>query len=269
MPRVDLIQPSYLNGFAPRDGRSIVPLLWNGCVIAMHPGLGITGNAILYDWSGFGNHGTINNLATTGWANDEIGQVLELNATNDSIKIPYSESFASKTYSWSIWVKSTEVGGNLGLISRWQNDSGTYSWTVTWENTSVYWYQAGLTGLSSGTINQNDGKWHHLCGTYDKITTRIYMDGVQVASVANTSDYTVTTQSLVLGTYATTQDWDGKLSSFALWNRALLPNEVTLLASDPSIMYRLESLRLKMGIASPPPPPPILPQYPIFGSFIT
>jgi len=239
MPAVDLLRPSYLNGFAPRDGVPLNSGLWQGCVVALDPGLGHSGNTI-YDWSGRRNNGTLVNLPTTGWAVGERGYALDFSATNDYLTVPYDANYATPCVSWSIWVKSTEAGGNLGLISRWQNSGGTFSWVVTWENTGMNWYMAGLSTLSAAALSQNDGKWHHLCGVYNKVTAKLYMDGIERASIANTGDYSATTQPLVIGTYATSQDWDGQWRSFGLWCRPLQPNEVALLASDPAAMYRLE-----------------------------
>lgn len=234
-------QPSYNDGYhSPQSGfRGKNPNLWDGCVIAMDPGLGNTG-AVLFDHSGYANHGTIVGDLSLKWVTNDCGVCLDFPDTGDYINIPYSETFASQCYSWSIWVKSTEAGGNLGLISRWQNSGGTYSWVVTWEGAGgIYWYQAGLSQVSGTTVVVNDGKWHHLCGTYDKTAAKLYCDGIEKHSVANTGNYTATTQPLVLGTYATSQDWDGQLRAFAFWNRGLSPGEVRELASDPAAMYHV------------------------------
>lgn len=234
-------QPSYNDGYhSPQSGfKGKNPNLWDGCVIAMDPGLGNTG-AVLFDHSGYANHGTIVGDLSLKWVTNDCGICLDFPDTGDYVNIPYSETFASQCYSWSIWVKSTETGGNLGLISRWQNVGGTYSWVVTWEGAGgIYWYQAGLTQVSGTTVVVNDGKWHHLCGTYDKTAAKLYCDGIEKHSVANTGNYTATTQPLVLGTYATSQDWDGQLRAFAFWNRGLSPGEVRELASDPAAMYQV------------------------------
>ncbi len=241
--------PSYDSGyFSPANGGYAEhPQLWEGCVVAIDPGLGNTGNT-LWDQSGYHNHGTLVNGETSAWETDQHGTCLNLLGSTDYLSIPYSEMFASKRYSWSIWVKSTEAGSNRGLISRWQNVGGTYSWAVTWEGSTLIWYQAGLTNTLSGSVNCNDGKWHHLCGTYDKSNSRFYFDGVQSHAVANTGDYTASTQSIHIGNYALAagiaQDWDGKWRSFGKWNRTLTPGEVLALASDPSVMYRSAPRRL-------------------------
>jgi hypothetical protein len=248
--------PNYNDGYhSPQSGFKGKNLsLWEGCVVALDPGLGNTGTTV-FDHSGNANHGTLTNLASTGWAVSEQGLCLEFDATNDYLKVPYHESLAHNCYSWSIWVKSTYAGGNRGLIGRWQNESsGQYSWAITWENTSLYWYQRGLTGFGSGTLDQNDGKWHHLAGTYDKNVTQFWLDGVAKGSVANTGNYTASTSSLVIGNYAlavsgTGQDWDGQWRSAAIWNRALSPGEICELASDPAAMYQV---RQRFTLYQPP-----------------
>lgn len=237
--------PNYNEGYySPASGFcGENPQLWDGCVIALDPGLGNTG-ATIWDHSGYHNHGTLTGTLATHWVTDSCGMCLDFPDSGDLINIPYSETFASKTYSWSIWIRSSETGTNLGLVSRWQNSGGTYSWVVTWEaGGGIYWYHNGLSTVAGSTVVVHDGSWHHLCGTYDKATTKLYLDGVEKHSVANTGDYNPTTQPLVLGTYATTQDWDGKIRGFAFWNRGLSAAEVLALATDPSVMYRLRIQR--------------------------
>jgi len=255
MPRIDLLRPSYLNGLAPRDGLSLVPYLWNQCLVALDPGLGNSGTS-LFDMSGNRNNASIVNAdLSTVWDVDECGPSLNFNGATDYAIVPYFKGLDCDKYSISIWIKSTESGGNQGIVGRWQSASGSYSWLIHQGGSSLIWYYRTFSNLVVSFAGNNDGAWHHLCFTYDQIEARTYIDGVLRASVPQTVGGVYTTEPIVIGNYALTvsttgQDWDGKWRAFGFWDRGLTANEVRLLASDPSIMYRLATSSRKSPVAS-------------------
>jgi hypothetical protein len=236
-------------------GNALHPLLWEGCTTQLNPALGCTALA-LYDQTGQSAHCSIAGDAT--WSNDEKGLSIDT-GSNGYLVFTAGDYHAGTVctspnrtvYSWSIWVKSTANGINLGLISRWQNSGGTYSWVVTWENTGVFWYQAGLSAATNYDCGINDGKWHHLCGVNDGVYSTMYCDGQFIAQASTAGSFTASNQPLVIGTYATAQYWPGKIGPFAFWNRPLSRQEVTLLATDPSIMNRLDRRNSRLFFQPP------------------
>jgi hypothetical protein len=81
---------------------------------------------------------------------------------------------------------------------------------------------------------QTDGAWHHYAGTWDGATVRLYVDGVEVASAAQTTmrtdDEVVCIGSLAANATtcggATNRPWSGDIDDVSLWNRALSAAEI-------------------------------------------
>ena len=81
-----LINPSYANGFAPRDGPPANPNLWQGLVGLWAPSLGPTG-LTLRDQSGFQNDGTLTLMGpATTWVASEKGWAIYHNNANNHHK---------------------------------------------------------------------------------------------------------------------------------------------------------------------------------------
>lgn len=81
------------------------------------------------------------------------------------------------------WVKSIGSTGALGgiisltygltLSIRW-NDSGGLAYFRVYDNVT----STIINTASTAGINLNDNKWHHIVGTNDGTTSKIYIDGV-------------------------------------------------------------------------------------------
>jgi len=80
------------------------------------------------------------------------------------------------------------------------------------------------------------GAWHHVAGTYDGVTVRLYVDGVEVAAKATTvAAVPVTASNLHIGHKDTesiaSDSFSGVLDEVVLYSRALSVAEVRLLFS--------------------------------------
>ncbi|GAI17106.1 unnamed protein product [marine sediment metagenome] len=53
-------------------------------------------------------------------------------------------------------------------------------------NNVIKFYTEGSGGADTleSPLTYNDGNWHHLVGTWDGVTKRLYIDSVEVSSVA-------------------------------------------------------------------------------------
>jgi len=77
-----------------------------------------------------------------------------------------------------------------------------------------------------------DGKWHHLVGTYDLKTVRLYVDGLQVGTgtphTAPIAYASFTNKNLYMGGFicGKTASLIGDLDEVRIWDRALTRNEV-------------------------------------------
>jgi hypothetical protein len=93
------------------------------------------------------------------------------------------------------------------------------------------------------------GTWTHLATTYDGTAQRFYIDGVEVASRAQTGLIAVGNQPLRIGgnaAFAGGEFFEGLVDEVHVYNRALTASEIALDMNG-------------VGVPVPPPPPPPAP----------
>ena len=111
-------------------------------------------------------------------------------------------AFGTGDFTVEFWVNTggnSSVGGVLDATS-----NGSY-WAFRINGTTFFYQSAsGITNLTSVTVSTLDqSAWTHMAVVRLSGTTKIYANGVQVASVADSTNYTATT------TYQTGRDSDG------------------------------------------------------------
>ena len=133
------------------------------------------------------------------------------------------------TMSWSLWMKTTDTSGWSGIISSnvdpgydsWifrRNTDDTYEWVVDWGSHSEFPAAA-----------VEDNKWHHVAGTYDGTTIKLYLDGVLYDSDSESS-HDIACTGIYLGTYDVSSTlvyfYGGYLCNVGLWSSALTQAQV-------------------------------------------
>lgn len=238
-------EPSFSNGFAsPWYGGLVKHVdLWTGCVGSWSPLLGPTG-ATLFAQDGRCNHATLTNPVASPWLVGRYGHIIDLSGATDYVSIPYSASFNSAAIAFSVWFRTTATGTNLGIVSRWQNISGSYSWVLTSENGTMVWY---LVGINTGAIGSgvNNGEWQNVVCSYDRVRLKVWQNGKPIYDAPQTYAWPETSEPIEIGTYARGggsggQQLNMQLASFTHWNRGLNDTEALLLAQRPGIMYELD-----------------------------
>ena len=243
---------SYMEGFAPRDGKPRFPELWQGCVGAWAPCLGHSGNT-LRDWSG----GRANSSLTAGitWSPDSSRYSLVFSTGNYGV-VSSNKFTTANSRSWAAWVKTTQSTGatifnyNGSLYTSWlyvnspAGPSGTAGKASFAVYTSTYYKATGNTTV-------NDGNWHHIAGVYNKSasTVAIYVDGKLetttsvVGSQGSENDY-LFMGVLGNGTASGAAEYlVGSMSDARVYDRVLSSSEISLLALRPGIAYELAPRR--------------------------
>ena len=130
------------------------------------------------DSSGNGHDGEIK--GDVKWVEGQFDNALEFPGTDGNyVTVPHEDSLTLTTFTIAAWVKQQAPAAGVWptVVSK---NGETYN----------YYFQASDTGLFttgftvggawcevSGTTNLFDEKWHHLAGTYDKKSLRVYVDG--------------------------------------------------------------------------------------------
>jgi hypothetical protein len=200
-----------------------------------------TGTAV-HDLSGNGNNGTIGNAtwSTTG----EFGGALTFNGTNALVTIPNSTSLQlSKAMTVEAWVDPSVVDSNWRDVLYKANDNFYLEATSTAGGAPDGGMIAGGTYADAfGAQALPANRWSYLAETYDGSTVRLYVNGVQVASVAHTGTITTSTNALQIGgdsLYG--QFFSGMIDQVRVYNVALAQAQVQADQITP--------------VNDPPPPP--------------
>jgi len=102
-----------------------------------------------------------------------------------------------------------------------QEDDG--SWFGRWGTNHVY-----------GTASIVDGQWHHVAGTWDGQTSKLYVDGVFIGSKA-TSYQTTNNLDFTLGavTNGTCRPFTGLLDEVSVWSVVRTAQQIAADAAGP------------------------------------
>jgi hypothetical protein len=185
----------------------------------------------LIDRSERGNHGTFVSPSTNSWSASGSGVSIAFNATATQVALlPFSAQF-DKSATLSLWIKRDEPDATVPAESGffWANlsDGG---------QASHYSYQ-GYIYCRLLRANRVDGlvtlldlsKWHHFCVTTDGVNYTIYQAGRILSQTA--AEATVKLASPLRAG----ELFKGRMDDIRLYNRALTPAEIRLLASRRGI----------------------------------
>ncbi|MFH1231257.1 MAG: LamG domain-containing protein [Planctomycetota bacterium] len=157
------------------------------------------------------------------------------------------------------WVKAEASPGNYKYIAgkRYSGGAGSYA-LYTGGNGGLRFYinRSGGYTLSPAVTAAViwDGKWHHVAGTYDGITVRFYVDGVEVVTgTSATGDIVYNDQDFYIGSYGLGYYFNGLIDEVRIWNKALTPAELGDM-DDPVVEITAPSNGVCYTTASLPAP---------------
>ncbi len=196
------------------------------------------GSATAHDGSGRGNNGSLIGInANTGWVAGRSGTALELGGAG-WVNVTPSASIDAIVDRITVagWVYLEGTIMNWGTAASRQIGSTIeqhYHLSLNADvKPSLFITTATATALLSGTDTVVPRTWVHLAGTYDGMTARLYVNGVQVAFQAITGSFAPDTTPLIIGgngndaTGVPTELFPGRLDEVMLYRRALSADEI-------------------------------------------
>ena len=188
-----------------------------------------------------GNALTGNVSGTTWTSSGKFGSALVFNGTNALVTIPNAAVLQlTTTMTLEAWVNPSVVSSAWRDVI-YKGDDNYYL-----EGTSTSGQAPGMGGTFSpspltGTAALATNTWTHLAGTYDGATMRLYVNGVQVASRAQTGSIATSTNPLQVGGDAIYgQFFQGMIDEVRVYSRALTQPEIQTDMNTP--------------VGNPPPP---------------
>ena len=172
------------------------------------------------------------NIDVSNVSFDSTGQPTFDN-TDDRITMPNSSVFNhTSELSIEAWVKFD--GNNSDFIFEKGNVNTQYSLFSHGTDIVFRTYHASDSGhqtlapskTTAGIIN---GQWHHIVGSWDGSTKRIYVDGVDKASVSKSGALTTTSNGAAIGSFGGTSSgyyFGGDIAIVKIYDKGLSAAEV-------------------------------------------
>ncbi len=200
---------------------------------------------VAYDSSGYDNNGQITfGNGNTKWSAGLFGTTgLKFNSNwqnpesmNYEVTVPNNPILEPAAFTAEAWFRSAGTqGAYVNIIHK---GASAYYGISTWTmhiNNNILSLKIPTAGLSSPAASSSiilDGKWHHVAGTYDGSSVRLYVDGAEIGSgtpytgglvynMAHTND-------LSIGSW-----FNGYMDEVTLWDRALSAEEIANRAKNP------------------------------------
>jgi hypothetical protein len=228
------------------------PIVLNGLVLALdaaniksYSGLGTN----LTDLSGRGNNGTL--VTGVGYTSDNGGS-FSFDGSNDYINTVFTYQNSSD-FTMSCWIKTSIPNQKCGLIGIRSSDTAGINWYLaqvyisgdinvgTSGNNIVFnnYYGGGGAGainrsVIANTINVTDGNWRHIVVNSNSTVSKIYIDGILVATSSVTASPTrVGPAPLLIGAAGNYPSapvagfyYNGQISNVCFYSRELSAAEV-------------------------------------------
>lgn len=215
-----------------------------------------------YDSSGNNNTGTLFNGPQ--WIDGRLDKALSFDGVDDYVKVPYSDVLnISNAITISTWFKIHSVtmpgpdfGGDMGFISKdYAYMLGYQSFDDGTSNASAWLLFAGEPWTRLIGPRLNIDTWYHETVTFDGSTTRLYLNGVEVANLTHTGTIYTSSNNFPLGFGNRFVLWNPYSASFfngtideaKVYNRALSADEVWAEYSVAPTLIQTQSITLESG----------------------
>jgi hypothetical protein len=184
------------------------------------------------DNSGNNLNGTISGGPV--YAEGIAGGALQFDGSDDYVDCTNNVAFdvIDDTITVAAWIKVYTFDKNYQTIVA----KGDSSWRLSRNQTTdnIHWRCNGPSPALrvNGQVNVNDGRWHHVAGTYDGTTARLYVDGIADGLVATSGPIARNTERVYIGENpeAPGRQWSGLIDDVRVYSRALSEDEIRYLA---------------------------------------
>ena len=223
------------------------------------------GGDTIYDLSGNGNAGTINNSVV--WADGRFGRCLDFAGTEvDKVTMPDNPAYSGLDQISVVFWMYPHV---LSTISRYKMIVGKANWAeerewrFRFESGDFFTWHVSNDGNDPGANECNVSTslltlsaWNHIVGVYDGTNLWLYINGVQVDTHAGdlggihdgTAVMAIGASSDLGGKEG--DAYDGLIDHVVIYNRPLSSGEVAKLYRDPFCMFRRTPIELWTGATS-------------------
>lgn len=178
-----------------------------------------TSSGMLYDRSGYNNHGELNG-PTTSQASI-LGEAYDFNGSSDYIQTSLTGNTANNPYSVSLWFNLDSLDSDEIFVGNY-NGNGILLRLEEGDEFD-FWHDTG--SIEGGSVAANE--WTHVVYTYDGSGGSIYKNTNEVAS-GSMPDNTNSSDLRIGDTYDN-RYYNGKMADVRIYNRVLTQSEINQL----------------------------------------
>ncbi len=188
------------------------------------------------------HHGIIHNMQNTERVLGREYKALYFDGQDDYVEIPgYKGISGGASRSCSAWVKTSSVSGE---ILTWGQEYNGGRWVIRVHDGGQLRAEVQGGNIIGSTLI-NDNTWHHVTvvlandGSPDILEAQLYVDG-QLETISSFVDEPINTgltEDVQIGVYFAAnfpRYFQGSIDDVRIYDRALTPDEISLLAQDVS-----------------------------------
>jgi len=222
--------------------------LREGLVGAWCPSIAGSGN-LLPDLSGYGNHGTLTNMAADDWVSGQYGRALDFDGTDDFCNLPFAAFPGSLPFAFSCWFFATNINYQRELVNVTDTGSVDAAFRLLATNTGFMFAAQGdsLASSAASSSSQYQVGWNHAVACFVSASERwVSLNGIRSSSNTDTRatnfalldavSLAALRRSSII--YTATQ-----IDDIRIYNRVPTDSEIRILASRPGIGLRQEQHR--------------------------
>ena len=171
-------------------------------------------------------------LGITGVLNNDTNGAVTLNGTSQYGTVANASQMSkSNNFSLEIWVKRTKNASSQAVVGKpLSTSTKTENYAFWFDTANKIRFEVGGGGNKFATVTSAaalDTNWHHVVGTFASGSLKLYVDGVQSATVtANFTAAATNTSALNVGRAGTANYYGGNLDEVALYGTALAAAQV-------------------------------------------
>jgi len=209
------------------------------------------------------NHGLTGQLGAPPndpqWISGKLGTAALRFDGDDFVEVARSALLEPRTITAEAWVRSSDPGFLAYILSKGAKECVAASYGLyTGSSGGLFFYVfdgASFVLSPDGGTAVWDGNWHHVAGTFDGHTVRLYVDGTEVGSDTPTTlaiRYGLPAHNrFYIGAYRGTCDlmFVGDISEVKVWTRALTPSEVAQRVKGRELVVSNEAGRTTLAQA--------------------
>ncbi len=188
------------------------------------------------DISGNGINGSL--VGGTGLAVGRVGQGFSFDGIDDKVSIPHNANQnTGSQITIEGWVYPDSYGHgrpilekrSAGNVGGWDLETVTSPFGNINSLGFYIWIGGSVQSLFTPSNSLSVGVWQHVAATYDGTTMRVFVNGVEIASRAQSGSIDASTEPLGIGNNVVNPNgfvWHGGLDEISLYNRGLTAAEV-------------------------------------------